>query len=164
MRRVFPALLVATMTLTGCGAVRDSWVNPMNWFGRSQAEAVPEGVNPLIPQESRVKRRALPYAGVPVESIAEVTVEKIRSGALVRATGIAAREGAFEVRLVPVGAPEKGVLSYRLEALYPGNKTVRGAEQARTVTAALALTEQQMEGVKTIRVIGETNARSSSRR
>jgi hypothetical protein len=51
-----------------------------------------------------------------------------------------------------------------LEALYPGNKTVRGAEQARTVTAALALTEQQMEGVKTIRVIGETNARSSSRR
>lgn len=165
MRRVIPALLVATLTLSGCGAVRDSWVNPMNWFGRSRAEAPPaEGVNPLIPQRSKMSRPVAVYGGVPVESISELTAERTPGGAMIRVTGVATREGAYDVRLIPLGAPEKGVLSYSLNVVYPNKKTDRAGAPARTVTAAIALTDQQLDGVKTIRVVGETNARSVKRR
>ena len=163
MRRVIPALLVATLTLSGCGMVRDSWVNPMNWFGRSEAVPV-EGRNPLIPETNRLTgNKDRPYGGVPVEKITDVAVERVPGGALIRVTGVASRQGAWDVRLVARGAPEKGVLSYDLMAVYPSKTTLRGPEQARTVTAALRLTDQQLDGVRQIRALGETNARASRR-
>ena len=36
MFKPFTALLLASFVLSSCGTVRDSRVNPFNWFGRSQ--------------------------------------------------------------------------------------------------------------------------------
>ena len=40
MRLTLSALLISSMALGGCAAVRDSRVNPFNWFGGSRSEAV----------------------------------------------------------------------------------------------------------------------------
>jgi len=38
MRKTFSAILVSTLVLTGCATVRDSRVNPFNWFGTARSE------------------------------------------------------------------------------------------------------------------------------
>ena len=44
MRKTFSAILVSTLVLTGCATVRDSRVNPFNWFGNARSRAVAEEV------------------------------------------------------------------------------------------------------------------------
>lgn len=165
MRRVIPALLVATLTLSACGGFRDSPVNPRNWFGGSKSGPVtPSAKDALIPPRSALARPEIGYQGTPVEQVAELSIERIPGGAMIRATGIANRQGAYDVRLVPQGAADKGVLSYELQALYPRNATEQGAEASRRVIVALALTDQELDGVRNIRVIGRQNQQTSTRR
>lgn len=38
MRKAVLAGLAAVMVVTGCASVRDSRLNPFNWFGRSKEE------------------------------------------------------------------------------------------------------------------------------
>lgn len=165
MRRVIPALMVATLTLTACGGFRDSNFNPRNWFGRSTSVPVAvEERNALIPARSGIARPEVVYRGTRVDQVTDLAIERTPGGALVRATGVATRQGAYDVRLVPLGSPDNGVLSYELQVLYPRERTLQGPEQSRTVTVANALTDQQLDGVRTIRVIGARNERTSTRR
>ncbi len=165
MRRVIPALLVATLTLSACGGFRDSSLNPRNWFGRSQSEPVAtDAKNALIPPKSSLNRPELGYQGQPVDQVTALALERVPGGAVIRASGVARRQGAYDVRLIPMGKPEKGVLSYELQVLYPRDATLQGPAQSRTVTAALALTDQQLDGVRTVRVVGQQNQQTSTRR
>ncbi|WP_137700322.1 hypothetical protein [Marimonas lutisalis] len=168
MRKSFTLLLVATLTLTACGSIRDSRLNPFNWFGGSRAEAVPEGeANPLIPKRGGglfARRPAAPYAGIPVDTIETLAIERVTGGAIVRVTGVSARQGAYEVRLVEdEDDGDEATLTYTLRALYPARSRV-GAKTSREVTAARHLTTEDLEGIRNIRVRGVRNARVSSRR
>ena len=171
MRKSLSVLLVSTMVLTACG-LRESVVNPFNWFGRSQSEpiAVPENVNPLIPRRSPLfSRRASDeddYAGRPFEEIVDLKVERVPGGAIIRATGLAARQGRYEVRLTPATddeTPVDGVLTYRLEGVEPGFNTAAGTKPTREVTAGRKVTDQMLRGVNVIRVEGSLNARTARR-
>lgn len=167
MRKPLMALMVATLTLSACGAVRDSRLNPFNWFGQSRAEAVGAGpTNPLIPPRNRFRRPEAVYAGVPVDTIKEMAIERVAGGAIVRVKGISASQGAYEVRLEAEndGQPVKNTLTYTLKAQYPrGNRRI-GAETSREVVAARFISDNDLAGVRTIRVVGARNARSSNRR
>ena len=44
MRKFLPVVLIAAIGLSGCGYVRDSRLNPFNWFGQSSSR-------PATPQE-----------------------------------------------------------------------------------------------------------------
>ncbi|UWR23864.1 hypothetical protein [Sulfitobacter sp. S190] len=169
MRNTLSALLVATMTLGACGVVRDSNINPFNWFGRAQSEPVVESdakpVNPLIPQStgffSRRADTGVVYAGTPFDQVTGLRIERVPGGAIVRATGLAARQGIYDVQLTPATedeTPVDGVLTYRLEGLRPEDPTRVGAQATREVTAARKLTDQDLRGVRTIRVEGLRNA------
>lgn len=165
MRKVLAALLVTTMTVTGCGTVRDSRLNPFNWFGGSRdVAASPAGAtaNPLIPARGLTSRAEVVYKGQTVEQITDLAVDRMTNGAIIRAKGLAQRSDAFNLRLVRDETAPAGTLSYALQAEYPpaSRTTIR---RPREVIVALHLTEQDLEGVRMIRVTGLTNARESRR-
>ncbi|ASM72221.1 MULTISPECIES: hypothetical protein [Roseobacteraceae] len=173
MRLTLSALLISSMALGGCAIVRDSRVNPFNWFGNSRSEAVaPEAsTNPLIPtggvglfQRNRAER--VVYKGEPIDTVSDLVIERVPGGAIIRASGVAPVQGLYEVKLTPENEDDEavdGVLSYRLEGRLPEKARAGGSELTRTVTAAHAVTDQQLRGVKTIRVVGARNARTSQR-
>ncbi|UWR27947.1 hypothetical protein K3757_08430 [Sulfitobacter sp. S223] len=174
MRISISVLLVASLSVGACGFVRDSAINPANWFGRSASETIAvaddKPVNPLIPQRSGLFAsrgdKAETYAGKPFDEITDLTVERIPGGAIIRASGLAARQGIYAVRLTPENAEElpiDGVLTYRLEGIEPDRATAIGTPPTRVVTAARKITNQDLAGVRTIRVEGLRNAQVARR-
>lgn len=172
MRKTLTLLLVSSLTLAACGAVRDSRVNPLNWFGQARSEPVEaaQNTNPLIPKggglfaNARVKEDL--YLGRPFEQVTNLTIEQVPGGAIIRATGLAARQGIYAVQLTPENEEEEpvdGILTYRLEGIRPARNTSVGAVPTREVIAARSLTQQQLRGVRSIRVEGQQNALVSRR-
>lgn len=172
MRTPIFVTLVASLILASCGW-RDSRANPRNWFGNSQdvpvEAAVVEEVNPLIPTQRRgiFARPEAVDTSVPIGSISELRIEPTPSGAIIYATGVADRQGAFSARLVPENEdllPVDGVLSFTLRVVYPREPTQIGSEFSRTVHEAFTVSDQTLAQVRTIRVEGERNAKESRRR
>ncbi|WP_204114611.1 hypothetical protein [Shimia biformata] len=168
MRKTGLALLVVA-TLGGCGFSQSNW-NPFNWFGSSEeVEVIDENTNPLVPQKSNTgmfaKKPPPPYPGVPVGQVKELRIERVKGGALIRVTGVSDYLGSHSVKLQPEndGVPIQGVLTYQLLAINPGTPAGGGSEIAREVTVAHSLTNQQLEGVRTIKVVGARNALQSRR-
>lgn len=174
MHKPLTVLLIAGLFLSSCGW-RDSRVNPGNWFGKgrsvaaeTQTDAV--DVNPLIPIRSGIfakKKQNSIDNSVPVEIVSQLRIERTASGAIIHATGIGAREGLYGVHLTPDNPddlPIDGVLSYTFSGLYPTGPTPLGTERTRRVNVALSLSNQQLQGVRKIRVSGTQNAREARRR
>jgi hypothetical protein len=168
-KKLIFAILIATTGLSACS----TRLNPFNWFGRSQEVAVPAGeqkeVNPLIPVSSETsifRRPDAEYAGTPVLQINEMAVERIPGGAIIRAAGVAKVQGAHDVVLKARdgGIPEKGVLTFDFLAVQHPRAPQGGSEASRLLTGAIQMTDQQLEGVRTIQVVGESNARQARRR
>lgn len=172
MRTTIGILLVSSLLVTGCGRVADSRLNPFNWFGRAEpveASAEAEEINPLIPQkrESIFERRGEEaYAGTAVLTVNDVKVERASGGVIIRVLGTAQTQGAFEARLTPENddeLPVDGVLTYRLEAIQPPGFR-QGPARSREINIALFRTEQDLSGVRTIRIVGQNNAMQVRRR
>ncbi len=171
MRKTVPLLLAATLVVGACASVRESRVNPFNWFGQSRSVAVEqtENTNPLIPRSSGLfgKKNTQPvYIGKPFEQVTNLTIERIPGGAIIRATGLAARQGIYAVQLTPENEEEvadDGVLTYRLEGVRPTRATPVGSKPTREVIAARRVTDQQLRNVRSIRVEGQLNALVSRR-
>ncbi len=171
MIRAVMLLLVASLVLGACGGWSDSRLNPGNWFGRSQAvptEGTAEPANPLIPRGSSVFRREeRPDTHVAITKVTELVIERTNTGAIIRAEGVAAFQGAYEARLRPqteTGDPENGVMTYVFEINYPVNPRPVGNENSRTIVVARSLTNQELAPIRVIRVTAEQNARESRRR
>ncbi|WP_299145584.1 hypothetical protein [uncultured Tateyamaria sp.] len=177
MRLLTTSLLVATMTVTACGAVRDSRINPFNWFGSSRSEPIERAPvkedNPLIPEERRglftsVRRETEVYLGTPLDQVSGLVIERVPGGAIVRATAIASVDGVYNVQLTPAdddGEPdENGTLTYRFEGVKPANAGRRNSQTQRTYNAAVRLTDQELSRVRSIRVEGVRNAQTVARR
>ena len=171
-RHAIGALLIGTLTLSACGGWRDSRANPRNWFGGSEeaiAEPV-EYVNPLIPvEEERTRIRVgrseedVEITTEPITEITDLRIDRTTTGAIVVATGLAKRQGAYNARLVPVEESASETLSFVFEVAYPEAPTYKGNEATRTIRAATHLTIQDLRRVNKIRVEGATNARESRR-
>ncbi|MDW4496368.1 hypothetical protein R5H30_00115 [Sulfitobacter sp. D35] len=169
MRSTLSVLLVSALLLPAC----NSNLNPVNWFGSSTPAPVTEPIeatNPLIPTRTGLfgSRRAevAVYRGTPIDSITDLTIERVPGGAIVRASGISARQGVYDVRLTPANpevAPVDGVLTFRLEGLRNPEVASQGTPASREVTAARKITDNTLRATHTIRVEGLQNARVSSR-
>ena len=178
MRLLTTTLLVATLTVSACGTIRDSRINPFNWFGNSRSEPVQRDsraqTNPLIPVDnqrrglfSSVREQTEVYTGSPVDQVSTLVIERVPGGAIVRASGISSFDGPYSVRLTPTtdqAEPVDGVLTYRLEAERPRDAGRTTTQRVRTVTAAVHLTDNELSQVKVIRVEGVRNAQSTTRR
>ncbi|SIS88859.1 hypothetical protein SAMN05421759_105132 [Roseivivax lentus] len=161
--------LAAGLALPGC-ATR---LNPFNWFGNSQpapvaAEAGSAAeVNPLIPE----RRRGVSflrnsdeevYQGRPIAEIAELAILRRPGGAIVTAVGLAPTPGRFEARLTPVEIDDNARLVYTLEARLAPGPAGTGPD-ARSVSVAVYLTDQELSGIREIEVRGAGNALVSRR-
>lgn len=153
--------LVAGLVLAGCG----TRLNPVNWFGPSQPApaAAAEETNPLIPRRNtaasifRANRDEV-YLGQPIAQIESLLIERRPGGAIIRTTGIAALPGPYEVRLTPIeAASSESRLAFSFDARQqPGPRST--GPDARKVTTAVYLTDQDLAGIREIEVRGARNA------
>lgn len=163
MRRFVAVLVVSSIVLSGCSRLRDSRLNPGNWFGGGNAQPVAttgSEANPLIPKQTRIRRkdRIKIYRGTPVDQVTNVRIEPTSAGAIVHVTGVSLQQGAHDVRLTAEndGEPLGGVLILRLMALQP-NDTPQGQARQRTIHAGRFVSNNDLAATRTIRIIGARN-------
>lgn len=151
MKRSMVVLLVAALTLAGCGTIRESRMNPRNWFGSSQEEERPS----LGPVGDSVDNRAL------VAQISTLTIEQTSSGALIRASALMPSAGWWDGELMPenFGRPQAGVLTLRFVAAPPREAVPDTGERSRTLLAVYPMSLAQLDTVSSIVVTGESNSR-----
>lgn len=151
------ASVLAVSLLGGCGTIRDSAINPFNWFGGSE-----EAETGLMPSEviQRVDRRPL------IDQVTSMRIERVQGGAIVHAVGLAPTQGAWEADLVAQnrGEPsENGALVLEFRAFPAPTGTRQGTEVSREVVAGMFVTDQTLASVREITVQGSRNARTSRR-
>ena len=161
MRSTLPLILCTTLTLTGCATISGSRLNPLNWFGQSTEAQVTETgeLRPLTPQNRKTKivdSRSL------IATVSDLRIERTASGAIVRATGTTAVQGAFNAELVEV-SNTGSVLTYAFRVEKSSGLTGVGPQASRRIVAAKALSTADLAGIRTIRVQGANNARSAAR-
>lgn len=151
MKRTVLAGMAAVLVLAGCGAIRESRLNPFNWFGRSEERAVP--VTLAAPADPRAM----------AAEILSMTVEPYPGGAIVKATARAPSQGWWDAELVARPVDENGVLVYDFRIFPPLTGTPTGTPQSREITAAAAVSDIALQNVTEIVVQGEANARAARR-
>lgn len=152
MKRRVVLALGAAFLVTGCGAVRDSRLNPFNWFGGTRRRQ-------RVADTAEVARdqRLL------VSDVTKLSVDPYSSGAIVRATGIAPTQGWWDAELVARPIDENGVLVYDFRVFPPLTDTPSGTPRSREITVASSLSNVRLEQVREIVVQGANNALSSRR-
>jgi hypothetical protein len=91
-----------------------------------------------------------------------MSVDRAPSGAIVRATGIAATQGYFNAELVEVGI-SNGVLLLEFRAQMPTGFQAEGASRSRQINAGYVIDATTLASIRTVRVQAATNARTSGR-
>lgn len=144
--------LTLTVTLAGCGGLRDSRLNPFNWFGRSAPAA-----RVVVDTGPQVDPRPL------VETVTDMQVDAFRGGAIVRATGLNATQGYWEAELIELPIDENGVLVLEFRILPPITPADVSTPRSREVTVGTSLSDIKLAKISRIVVQGKTNARASAR-
>jgi len=142
--------VVLCLGLAGCGGVRESRLNPFNWFKRSEARAV-------VALETPGDTRPL------VETVLTMTVEPIPGGAIVRATGLPPTQGWWQAELVAQPVDENGTLVYEFRLLAPTDQTPAGSPRSREIEVAIYISDIRLDAIREIVVQGAGNARSARR-
>ncbi len=150
MKRTVLAALGVVLVVAGCGAIRESRLNPFNWFGRAEPR---ETVTIAAPQDKRLL----------VEQVVSLSVDPYSTGAIVRARGIPPTQGWWEAELVARPIDENGVLVYDFRVFPPVTNTPQGTPRSREITVAASLSNVRLDQVREIVVQGSTNALSSRR-
>lgn len=151
MTRSLTAALIALLVLTSCGKVRDSRLNPFNWFGRSeQTETLQTVQKPADPRPL-------------VADVVSMNVEPYSGGAIVRATGISPTQGYWDAELVEVENDEPGHLILEFRLFPPVAEQGVNTPRSREVTVAMTLSPARLENISRITVQGASNARTTRR-
>ena len=150
------AALSLIALLAGCGGIRDSRINPFNWFGRS---APAERVETQVPGQPQAPVDQRPLA----QHIVDARMEQVPSGAILRATGVPPSQGWWDADLVAQPVSEDGtlVVEFRLKA--PLTQTATGPQRSREVVAALHLSHSKLANVRRVVVQGANDARALGR-
>lgn len=153
MPRLIAAVVLLSL-LASCGGLRDSRLNPTNWFGRDREEVV------AIADDSPVgDTRPL------VAEIVKLKVDRFPGGALVHAIGLPDTQGYWEAELVPLNGefPDKGVLVYEFRLVPPTTPQPAGTKRSREVVVGHFISDQTLVGVRRVQVIGLNNRRTVRR-
>jgi hypothetical protein len=148
-RRLF--VVSAAATLAGCGGIRNSRLNPFNWFGRSEPRET------IVLPAERQDPRPL------VDAVLSMNVEPMPGGAIVRARGQTPTQGWWTAELVPQPVDPNGVLVYEFRLLPPITPADVNTPQSRQVDVAIYISDIRLERVREIVVQGASNARAARR-
>jgi len=141
--------LVALSLLAGCAGLSQSRLNPLNWFGPRAANVTEFSL------EAPADPRPL------IEMITEMKIEKLPSGALVRATGRAATQGYWEADLVVNDVDEDGNLVLDFRAFPAQIGAAVSTPRSREITVAVSLRADTFASAKRIIVRGALNEKSA---
>ena len=154
IRRPFAALggaIALCLVLTGCASVSQSKYNPFNWF-KSSTSSAPTQLY-VAPPDKRLL----------VAQVLTMHIEKTTDGAIVRASGLPPSQGWWKAALVKIDQDDPAKLVYAFRVFPPLAPTPAGTPYSREINVAIALSNQQLQGITTITVQGESNALSSRR-
>lgn len=154
-RAAFKPVLVLTLStalLASCGG---SKLNPFNWFGRSKAETV-NAMDVAVLADPRQM----------VDTVKSFKIDRTPGGAILRVVGLPPTQGYWDAELVAQneGQPVKGVLTFEFRIEQPTGFERAGTPTSREVVVAHYITNNSLNGVRTIRIRGARNARSIRRR
>ena len=149
MLRVILALALVA-SLAACG----TRLNPFNWFGGDREQRI--RVEQTVPTDPRELRGL-------VTEIVDLSVEPTTQGAIVRAMGRPPVQGFWEAELVEVERAN-GAIVYEFRVFPPLTPTREGTPQSRELVVGAELSNFDLQGIRTITVIGAENRRSVSRR
>ena len=152
MKSPLLAGLALMVVLSGCGAIRESRLNPFNWFGRS---APVETV--LLSTKDTTDPRAL------VDEVLSLDIEAFPGGAIIRAEGRTPVQGYWDAELVARPIEKEGVLIYDFRILPPIVATDVNTPRSRQVAVAISLSDIKLDGIRQIVVQGARNARAVRR-
>ena len=145
------AVLVLTLSVSGCARIAASRFNPLNWFGQARPTVVttlyvpPEEARPLVAQ------------------VTDLKVEPFPGGAIVRATGLPPTLGYSQAELVAAPVDDQGRLVFAFRLIAPLEAAGAGTPFARQITVAASVSTITQQGVRSIVVQGENNALSVQR-
>ena len=157
MRHTLTLILCLGLVLTGCARLAESRLNPLNWFGRSApvvATTADGQIQPLVPPG----QAAAQDMRVVIDQIVDLQIEQTSSGAIVRATGLAATQGFYSAELVLASSAD-GNLVYDFRVMAPEGFEAIGTEASRRITVALELSVAELAGLRSVTVRGAQNAR-----
>jgi len=149
-RFVMTVLVIAG--LSGCAAVNESRLNPLNWFGSDE-----ESLDPIAVEN---ERRPL------VAQITGLAIERTPGGAIIRATALPPTQGWFDAELVSAdqdGEPVDGVLSFAFRAVPPETHQRQSTERSRELSAAVFVSNIVLAKTQTVQVTGQQNSRAIRR-
>lgn len=92
-------------------------------------------------------------------------VESNPGGAVIRATGLADGQGYWDAELVRAPSDEDtpSVLQLQFRVRPPLSPAPGGSQRSREITVAAYATDQDLEGIRSITVVGAQNSRTSRR-
>lgn len=155
-RTALLTLAALPVGLSACARLRESRLNPLNWFGGSRRRRTRSEATAAETADGRQL----------VREVTEMVVEQVPGGAIVRATGLPPTQGWWKAELKSDtrGRPdENGVVTYRFLVYQPLTQTRVSTPQSRELTAAVFLSDIRLEAISEIVVQGETNSRASRR-
>jgi hypothetical protein len=161
MPRIVSTLLCLGLLLGGCAKLSQSRFNPLNWFAPSApvvattADGTPQ---PLVPASTGV----VVETRVLIDQIIDMQIDPTGSGAILRATGLAATQGFYNAELV-LAAADNGAVTYDFRVAAPAGFEAIGTEASRRITVALELSAAELAGIRSVTVRGAQNARESRR-
>ncbi len=146
-------MFAVCFALAGCG---DSGLNPFGWLGgQSETEetlndfeiVTIEDPRPLVPQ------------------VTSLRIDRTPGGAIIRASGLPQQQGWHSASLVvrDDGVATNGVLTYDFRAIPPTTATRGSTAQSREITVARTISNIALQNIRTIRVVGASNALTARR-
>jgi hypothetical protein len=140
--------------LSACGGLRQSRLNPTNWFGKSkQTQTVVQAVVKVSDQRPLVSQ------------VISLKADRLPGGAIIRAIGLPQTQGYWKAELVPLNgeAPLKGTLTYEFRVAPPPPPQNVGSKPSREVLVGYFISDQKLQGVRRIQVIAQGNRRTVKR-
>lgn len=147
--------IASTLALVGCGGGDSSSAGPFAWLTQE------EPVEMLSDVEFAVARDERPL----VTSVEALVIEPLPGGVIVRATGLPPMQGWYDAQLVrEVNASAgPGTVVYSFRARPPETPTRVSTEQSRELVAGAYLSDIELAGISSIRVLAASNARTVGR-
>lgn len=154
MRKPLIVVLALTLALGACGRIRDSRLNPFNWF-----EARATQVERVEPQAdaTAADERAL------MAQVTHVTFDPYPGGVILRATGLPPTQGWWSAELVARPLDEDGVQVYDFRVFAPPGAPDVGPARSREITAAVSIPDIRMAQIRRVVVQGASNAMGAGR-
>ena len=151
--------LAVLLLVTGCATIRDSRINPINWFGRRQAQ--PTSLLPDDAAQQVADNRIL------VDDVIALRIDRTPEGALISGVGLPPTQGFWDAELVATTRDERpdenGVLVYDFRIARPFELNRVGTQPAREVSVGHFISNARLERVRTIVVRGQRTQRSLRR-